>query len=137
MKKICKSTHFSINFKQKICIFLRYYNKSAFFSIARTQTNVIISCSYPEVTFDRSIFETFARLAIWQAKFCRKMGKVAFFGAEKVVFDLFSSGQNFWSRPLISLSKVTFGIQRASYWMAISSCSSICLNRHIHISQFL
>ena len=51
-----------------------------------TQTNVIIACLYPEVTFDHSRFETFAHLSRQQAIFWWKMANVAFFGAQNVGF---------------------------------------------------
>ena len=75
-----KLGHFWLTFCPKICIFLRYYYESAFFSIGRTQINVIISCSYPEVNFDHTRHDIFAHLARQQAFFLRNMAKVAFFG---------------------------------------------------------
>ena len=82
-----------------------------------TQTNVIIACLYPEVTFDHSRFETFAHLSRQQAIFWWKMAKVAFFGAQNVGF-----GQKIWIR----IWNIGLGWKKYSLLMFLFSCP-LCL----------
>ena len=82
-----KLGHFWLTFCPKICIFLRYYYESAFFSIGRTKINVIISCSYPEVTFDHTRHDIFAHLARQQAFFLEIWPKWPYLGPKMPVLD--------------------------------------------------